>query len=237
MASGTQDFVFCPGDGDVLDRHATPVIDGIDQTCLTGSSSGHPPRLSRTSRDGSDARQATEALVISVLEQTGCLRKERCRHRCSHTGYGVENLHIPRPTSRRGRFTSRIWLRFSGRRRDWSLLRGERCGERFHGVFRLADMLLNQRKLLQQQFDARSCCLQDAGSRRDGSRPQALENLLRIQTPNPMCFKHLFRGGKAYPTGTCWGGNEGHRAIITGEDSENPIFRHCGKYRQSWSRT
>ncbi len=136
-----------------MDRHTTPVVDGIDQACLTGSSSDHSPGFSRTSRDRGDATQATEAPVISALQQTGCLREERGQHRCSHARHGGKNRHIPRRTSRRGRITSRIGLLFSKRSRGWSLPSGERCEERFHGVYRLADLLLNQRKLLLKQPD------------------------------------------------------------------------------------
>ena len=91
-------------------------------------------------------------------------------------------------------------------------------------MFRLADVLLDQRKLLQKQLDACSCRLQDAGSSRDRSCPQALEDLLRIQTPNPVCLSTFSTEERRTRRARVGVGIRVHRAIITGEDSENSSF-------------
>src|ERR1700690_2464973 len=92
VAALSQAGIYLAGAGILLHEDHGGVKGGVAEAAVTGPPHGYQAGFAALLRDGSDSRQGTQSVIISMDERRECLREHRSGEDSPESGDGTENL-------------------------------------------------------------------------------------------------------------------------------------------------
>jgi hypothetical protein len=186
VTSGSEGCISGAADRVALSGDAGPVVDGVAQPDVRGLAHHHDPALARAPRDGCDAGQAAQGLVVSALQGFPCLCEQRGEDDPSDSGQGFEDRHVALLTG-----LSRLGF----------ALAGESGGEPVELLLGLADLAVDQGEPLGDGLEVVRRRAHRPRGHRQGRLPEPVQHLGGIKAADPVALEQSIHRRRADPGG------------------------------------